>query len=411
MNDFKQDWSRRKFVTALTGAGAAIMVSPQLSWAVGQLSPEVAALAAKIIGMGIDTHNHIDVPLNAAELPGPKVDLAAEFKKSGLAAISMTFAVDYQKLINPGDAYNRFTTGLDAMDKILEDNKIKRALNLADLTAAYKHKKPVVIQSVEGGHFLEGKLDRLAVAYGRGLRQLGLLHDNDASTPLGDVYTNAAQWGGLSAFGTDVIKECERLGILVDLAHASNDTIDAALKITTKPVLISHTGLDTRLGQNPFMAKMMKPRLISEKQAKIVADAGGVIGVWTHLADTPLEYAANIKAMTDLIGVDHVCIGTDTKLTPSYRSPNDKRQGPPKDNENKGENKDKPAPEKDKKEDKGPQGERIGERTNLAWKDQKEGFYYAVTDALLKTGFTEAEITKIGGGNFCRIFDAATAGH
>jgi membrane dipeptidase len=53
----------------------------------------------------------------------------------------------------------------------------------------------------------------------------------------------------------------------------------------------------------------------------------------------------------------------------------------------------------------------MGGGTNEAWEGQKAGFYYIVVDALLKTGFQEDEIGKIGGGNFCRIFDAATAGH
>jgi membrane dipeptidase len=49
--------------------------------------------------------------------------------------------------------------------------------------------------------------------------------------------------------------------------------------------------------------------------------------------------------------------------------------------------------------------------TNEAWKDQKPGFYYAVVGAMLKTGFREDEIAKVGGGNFCRVFDAATTSH
>ena len=53
--------------------------------------------------------------------------------------------------------------------------------------------------------------------------------------------------------------------------------------------------------------------------------------------------------------------------------------------------------------------ERVGERTNLAWKNQKEGFYYVVVDALLKTGFSAGEIEKIEGKNFCRLFNAATS--
>ncbi|SFD22626.1 membrane dipeptidase [Chitinophaga sp. CF118] len=393
-------WSRREFLTAVTGTSAAMMLNPLAGWAINEVDPRVAAIVAAT--MGIDTHNHIDVPLTQAEVPGPTIDLAGEMKRSGLSAICMTFAVDYQKLQKTGDAYDRFLNGLTSMDKQLAQNNMKRSLNLADLRTAHKNHQPTVIQSVEGAHFLEGHLERLAEAYNRGLRHLGLLHDNDASVPLGDVFTNPPNFGGLTAFGADVIKECNRLGILVDLSHASADTVAAALKVATRPVLVSHTGLDSRLGQNPFMANMMRPRLISKEHAQVVADTGGVIGVWTHLADSPLEYAQNIRALVDVIGIDHVCIGTDTKLTPSGPrpggDPGKRHDDPPGDN-----HKDGPGSGKN-------QG-RVGERTNEAWKDQKVGFYYAVVDAMLKTGFTGEEIGKVGGGNFCRVFDAATKGH
>lgn len=376
-------WSRRALLTTLTGAGATMILNPVLAWAVDDVDPKVAAIVAKTIG--VDTHNHIDVPFSAAEVPGPAIDLVGEMKKSGLSAICMTFAVDRPALINPGDAYERFKSGLASMDTILERNNLKRALNMADLRAAHTKHQPTVIQSVEGGHFLEGKVERLEEAYTRGLRHLGLLHDNDASVPLGDVYTNPARFGGLSAFGAEVIKECNRLGILIDLAHGNPEMVNAALNLAVHPVIISHTGLDTRLGQNERMAKMMRPRLISKEQAKLVADTGGVIGVWTHLADSPLEYAQNVRALVDVIGIDHVCIGTDTKLAT-------------------------PKPASTSEGAAGQKNERIGERTNLAWQDQKLGFYYAVVDALLKTGFTADEIGKVGGGNFCRLFDAATSG-
>ncbi len=406
----QQEWSRRKFITAISGTGAAIILNPLWSWAMKDDDPRVAKIVANTIG--IDTHNHIDIPLDKAELPGPKLDLSGELKKSGLSAIVMTFATDYKRNIQPGEAYERYLNGLSAMDKVLSDNNMKRAFNLADIKAAHKKHQPIVIQSVEGCHFLEGKLERVQEAYNRGLRHLGLLHDSDASVPLGDVYTNPAKFGGLTDFGTEVVKECNRLGMIVDLTHASNDTINAALKITTTPVIISHTGLDTQLGTNEKMAKMMRPRLISAAQAKIVADAGGIIGVWTHLSDTPLEYAQNIRAMVDVIGVDHVCIGTDTKLTAPYRSPADAGgkpggQPPVLNPDNK--------PDSNKQNNKTPNppanGKRIGERTNEAWADQKDGFYYAVVDAMLKTGFNEDEIGKIGGGNYCRLFGDATSAH
>ena len=78
---------------------------------------------------------------------------------------------------------------------------MKRSLNLADLKSALTKKEPAIIQAVEGGHFLEGKIERLKIAYDRGLRVLGLLHDNDASVPLGDIYTIS---GTASTSGTAV---------------------------------------------------------------------------------------------------------------------------------------------------------------------------------------------------------------
>ena len=117
----------------------------------------------------------------------------------------------------------------------------------------------------------------------------------------------------------------------------------------------------------------MMPRLISKKQAKIVAAAGCVIGIWTHLADTPLDYAQNIRAMVNVVGADHVSIGTDTKMAVPTNS-----------------------------------SKRFGNKTNTAWENENEGFFNTVVDAMLKSGITENEIIKIGGENYCQIFDKAT---
>ena len=385
--EFQANGSRRQFLSTVAMTAGAILLRPPLGWAADITDPRVADIVAKTIG--IDTHNHIDVPLTAAETQEPNMDLAGELKRSGLSAICMTFATDYQT----GDAYDRFLKGLASMDRQLERNGVKRSLTPDDVRTAHKNSQLTVIQAIEGGHFLQGHLERVQEAHGRGLRHFGMLHDSDASVPLGDVYTNPPRYGGLTAFGSAVIKECNRLGILVDLAHANMQTTEAALKITTRPVIISHTGLDTQLGTNPSMAQMMRPRLISKEQAKVVANAGGLVGVWTHLSDTPLDYARNIRALVDVIGVDHVCIGTDTKLTqPSPRPGGPGPAGPPPGVSGPGQ-----------------QHPRVGERTNQAWQDQTVGFYYVVVDAMLKTGFTPDEIGKIGGGNFLRVFDRVTS--
>lgn len=76
-----------------------------------------------------------------------------------------------------------------------------------------------------------------------------------------DVYSNEPRYGGLTPFGAAVMKECNRLGI-IDLSHADLQTTAAALKVSTRPVIISHTGFDTQLGNNPRLAEMMRKRLI-----------------------------------------------------------------------------------------------------------------------------------------------------
>jgi len=115
----------------------------------------------------------------------------------------------------------------------------------------------------------------------------------------------------------------------------------------------------------------MKPHLISKEHAKVVADAGGVIGVWTHLAGSLKDFVESIKAMVDAVGVDYVGIGTDTDLLSS----------------------------------------RVGQGTNKAWPGLAGGFFPAVVGEMLLQGFTPDEIGKVGGGNFCRIFGKVTAGH
>jgi membrane dipeptidase len=394
--------SRRDFLAAVAGIGAAMVSRSPESWAADDIDPRVAELVAGTLG--VDTHNHIDVPLTAAGVPGPDLDLAGQMKRSGLSATCATFSVDRPALNGPGDAYDRFQNAMKSLDAQLARNHMQRALNLKDLRAAHEKRQPIVVQSVEGGHFVEDKPERVEEAYKRGLRVLGLLHDNDTSPPLGDIYTNPPRHGGLTELGASVIKECNRLGILVDLTHASADTVAAALKASTKPMVFSHTGLKQG-GGNGGPGQGMQARLITKEHAKSIADAGSVVGVWTHMGNSPADYVRAIRDMVNAAGIDHVCIGTDTKLTPGApggRGPGGPG-GPGDAAQKKGDG--GPAPKKAG----GPGGGRMGGGTNQAWADQKVGFYYAVVGEMLKQGFKDAEIGKIGGGNFCRVFDAATS--
>jgi len=242
---------------------------------------------------------------------------------------------------------------------------------------------------------LSGSKKRITGVYGI----LGLLHDSDASVPLGDVYTNPPRFGGLNRIrGVRHQRNAIGWAMLIDLAHANMQTTEAALKVTTGRSSISHTGLDTRLGSDPRMAQMMRPRLISKEQAKMVANVGGLIGVWTHLADTPLEYARNVRALVDVIGVDHVCIGTDTKLTqPPF--------GPPA--HPVAARRVLAARRSSSQLSSGSKAPANRGTDHLHGRIKTAGFYYVVVDAMLKTGFSPDEIGKVGGRNYLRIFGEA----
>jgi membrane dipeptidase len=134
--------SRRQFLSTLAmTTGAAAMFRSRPGWAVDATDSRVNDIVANSIGL--DTHNHIDVPLTVPEMPGPDIDLRGEMKRSGLAAVCMTFATDYQ----PGDAYDRFLKGLASMDRQLERNNMKRSLTPNDIRKAHLSGQPTVIQS------------------------------------------------------------------------------------------------------------------------------------------------------------------------------------------------------------------------------------------------------------------------
>jgi membrane dipeptidase len=339
--------------------------------------------------LGIDMHNHVypagTEPHHQQAPPqegppqrpqeqqqGPELFIADELKQSGLTAVCASFVLDFAGNEKPGDARVNFLHWLDAIDLQLEKRHIRRALNLKDLQASHENGRPTIIQTVEGSHFIEGHLERIEEAYKRGLRNLQLLHErDDMVTPLGDTNTGQAHLNGLRPFGAEVVKECNRLGIVVDMAHASQETVVGALKVATQPFIVSHTNLDSWTGRNPRMAESMKPRLISKDHAKVVADAGGVVGVWTHLTDSLKEFVESIKAMVDAIGMEHVGIGTDTDLLSS----------------------------------------RLGSGTNRAWPGLTGGFFPAVVGEMLAQGFALEDIARVGGGNYCRVFGKVTSGH
>jgi membrane dipeptidase len=93
--------------------------------------------------------------------------------------------------------------------------------------------------AVEGCDFLEGRLARVQEAFKRGIRSLQLVHYR--VNELGDIQTEAPVHGGLTAFGRSVVREMNRLGIVVDVAHATQAVVAGVVETTTQPIILSHS--------------------------------------------------------------------------------------------------------------------------------------------------------------------------
>jgi membrane dipeptidase len=121
--------------------------------------------------------------------------------------------------------------------------------------------------AIEGLHALEGRLESVDVLFAAGFRMMGLAHffDNEVSGS-----AHGAEQGGVSALGREVIARMEALGIAVDLAHASPRAVEDALALATRPVVVSHTGVQ---GTCPG------PRNLSDEQLRRIAAQGGVVGI------------------------------------------------------------------------------------------------------------------------------------
>ena len=114
------NWSRRKFVEQVAGAGAVFLLNPFISLAGNEKDDKVKKIIAKTIG--IDAHNHMDVPFSSEQFKKQKYDLAGEMKTSGLTAICMTFCVDRQ----PCSSGTQFP--VDLAFKKFYPNELEKAL-------------------------------------------------------------------------------------------------------------------------------------------------------------------------------------------------------------------------------------------------------------------------------------------
>jgi membrane dipeptidase len=249
-----------------------------------------------------------------------------------------------------------------AITEIEADNNVLLALTAGDIEKAKREGKIAILFGSEGGKLLEGELSLLRNFYRLGLRELQLTWAFE---------NQIANSKGLTDFGKDVVKEMNRLGIIIDLTHIPQRAFDDVLALTKHPVIISHCA-----------AKAVSADL-SDEQIKAIAQNGGVLGLHfysTYMAKRfpPLakgeeigvsDLVDHIDYIANLVGIDHIGLGADFFPIYGEWAEFQKAQG----------------------------------TYNIKWVIEDKSGMPDVTRELVFRGYSDSEIQKILGLNFLRI--------
>jgi membrane dipeptidase len=325
---------------------------------VAESDPAAARLLDSVIG--VDIHSHV---AGATGRRTPAYDLAARMRSGRMTAVCLQHSSDSPVLQRDGQNRVRVTresmsgelwrfteARLDWIDSLVRAQGLRRALKRGDLEAAHRDREPAIVQAIEGCQFIEGKPERIAEVFRRGVRHLQLVHFMPSD--LGDNQTESPAHGGLTALGRDVIAECNRLGIVVDVAHGTLAMVEGAARASRTPLILSHTNLASRRLE-PFT------RLISGDHGKLVASTGGVVGIWASPSFGSLAgYVDGVARAVDAFGVDHVGFGTDN----------------------------------------GGFGQ-----SQAVWTDYAD--FPQIVELLRRKGFSRADVGKLVGGNYVRVFN------
>lgn len=312
------------------------------------------------------------------------------------------FAVWVDTVYGRHHAARRALQQIDGFHRLLEANpdRVGLARSAADIARLRREGKLAAVLAIEGGLAIQNDLALLRTFRRLGATSMTLTHS--ASLDWADSSTDAARCGGLSAFGREVIREMRRLRMLVDVSHVSDDCIRAVLDLSDAPLIASHSSCK---------AISNHPRNLSDEMLRTIAAAGGVVGInfysqfldqayndemgrrsvdllamlnapppldpdaldahaderirtfWSlRLPRPPFErILEHIDHAVQVAGVDHVGIGSDLDS---------------------------------------------GAVPTPAGLDSVSD-YPRITEGLLRRGYAEADVAKVLGGNFLRVYRAA----
>lgn len=309
----------------------------------------------------ITLDSHTDTPMifpgrfDIGKKEGGKVNLC--FMEEGL--IDATVMVAYipqgkrdEASLNKATAYAFERLTEVKRQETLHPDRMGIAYSPQDVLRLKQMGKKAILLGVENGYAIGKDLANIERFQQFGVTYITLCHNGD--NDICDSARGNGEWGGLSPFGKEVVREMNRLGVLIDISHTAEKIVYQALEYSAYPIVASHSSA---------RALCDHPRNLTDDQLKAIAQAGGVVQVCLYkgFINSDAEKASlsdairHINHIVDLIGIDHVGIGSDFDGD----------------------------------------GELIGCRASNE--------LINITQKLLKQGYREADLRQLWGGNFLRV--------
>lgn len=255
---------------------------------------------------------HFDLPLglfwNRARRNVIATDFWAEFEAGHIGLLGVALYVEDKYL--PDQALRVALDQIAILYAELEATpRLMLCKTFADIRHAQAEHRIGCLLTMEGAEPLGDDLSLLRIFYQLGLRSISLTHARANTAAAGGIFAaGGSPTQGLTRFGRALVHECERLGILIDLAHINPAGFDEICALTTKPLIVSHT--------NPRNFYDIE-RNVSDDQIKMIGARGGVVGINAILVSPKREestldrYVDHLEYVANLIGIDGVGIGFD----------------------------------------------------------------------------------------------------
>jgi membrane dipeptidase len=253
----------------------------------------------------VDTHNDVTTPMTNDDYdlsgtpPTPYRTSIARMKQGGLTAEFFSLYVK-PWYVEHGGAARRTLDMIDSVYRAVERNPrdLMIATSAADIRRAKRQRKIAALMGIEGGHAIEDSLATLREFYRLGVRYMTLTWNN--TNNWADAGRGEKKHDGLSDFGKEVVREMNRLGMLIDVSHVSDKTMSDALDVSKAPIIASHSSA---------RALSNVPRNIPDDLLKRIAKNGGVVQVNFYsvfvdektVAPQSAERDKKIKAQQDAI--------------------------------------------------------------------------------------------------------------